>query len=791
MNIGTVVSTAAKITYTAWNHFRSSKNGYINAIIRCLSKATQEQYEYLRNKITNYTGLPDSRLIYWETKSLKRFFKTKFSKGFVFHSYDSKQLAKEIEPYFILSGHTLSDMEKQRIVQNIIISAQQVYQEEQTMDPKVINFIGMQYGVMIKNILDFVSDLPELTKKLDQLKQNIIHTQENDDFSDFLTMYRQCVSLYESEDYLECLYRVNNFLTKYEPSIEEKIALILLEVGAYYQQYNYDMAYQRLLLIEDEAIKINDNLSLKFYGIKGTILSEKGTKESNNELKKKAIVCFEHQLYLIDNEINNLSLVEIYYNLGTTYSNLAENEECIQKAIEYFELALELDNTKPELFKNLGTVYGLAHRHDEEVECYKRALDINPSLFEGLCAMAFVERKYYNNAEKAIDYYKRALKQESELIRFPSVFYWMADAYLELDNLEDALISIEKGLKYEPTSLYMIEKKIDILYELQINNPKKYAQPYIDFILTNFSNINDVIASKIVMAYLFAEEFTKAEDFLGTLADEVRMSTSLHECYFYWASMMISTEQDEKAGEIVDTYIDLETLENHRHKSFYYYIKGMASSNAGNFYDALSHYLNLLVYNNIFKPHEVLNFIGQTYLYLEDYNQSRIYYRKAQKEAGDSLFDIELGLCKAYIGLKRIKPAIVSLKEMARISALHFVTVKNLKNRNQLNNKDLLDECRMNDINSCIIEIYLLEFKERLFEQLGKLAENEEDRESIVEKLIKSEEEQESAAKKSIAFLSRLLIEISKEFFSIAKDFPNIIEGDIQQKLERVRKEML
>ncbi len=143
----------------------------------------------------------------------------------------------------------------------------------------------------------------------------------------FQSLYTDCILLYNRKEYNSLIGLLEQALNNTELNNEERIALFFLQSGVYYNQYNYDVAYEKLICIEDLDLDRNTQLKLSYLALKGSVLSEKGLKESNTQLTKLGTQCFEQQLQLVQaDECDNHLLWSIYYNLGTSYMSVIEKK---------------------------------------------------------------------------------------------------------------------------------------------------------------------------------------------------------------------------------------------------------------------------------------------------------------------------------------------------------------------------------------------------------------------------------------------------------------------------------
>lgn len=115
---------------------------------------------------------------------------------------------------------------------------------------------------------------------------------------------------------------------------------------------------------------------------------------------------------------------------------------------------------------HIGTVYYRLNQHDKEIECYDKALEINPYLTEAKISKGLTIAKIYNKYNEALDILENVDDNNSGLSkRWPYFYYWISAIYLANNNLESALLSINKYILCKPDDkygIYLKFKKLDI-----------------------------------------------------------------------------------------------------------------------------------------------------------------------------------------------------------------------------------------------------------------------------------------------------------------------------------------
>lgn len=109
--------------------------------------------------------------------------------------------------------------------------------------------------------------------------------------------------------------------------------------------------------------------------------------------------------------LNNNPISEYYYLAGKIYCNIAiqEDENEYENALEAFQNASQLDNTKKEYYLEMGKIYAEVFREEEEaIECYIKALEIEES--DEICALIADQYFFLNDYEQQAIYYNKALQ---------------------------------------------------------------------------------------------------------------------------------------------------------------------------------------------------------------------------------------------------------------------------------------------------------------------------------------------------------------------------------------------
>jgi tetratricopeptide (TPR) repeat protein len=195
--------------------------------------------------------------------------------------------------------------------------------------------------------------------------------------------------------------------------------------------------------------------------IRACILVEKGISEKNRESVCQGLQVFEHLLATI-----SVRPWHIFYNLGNALSALGRHQE----AIALYKQALDLEQNTPDIWKNLASSYHLAGDHGLEMECFGKALELDPLKPEALVSKAVSLMIDFRKPEEALPLLETALRCGLDLpVRWPQIWYWLATAYLRNGRLQDCLKSADNGLAHRPGDLALRKLKSDVFVKLVQN----------------------------------------------------------------------------------------------------------------------------------------------------------------------------------------------------------------------------------------------------------------------------------------------------------------------------------
>ncbi len=205
----------------------------------------------------------------------------------------------------------------------------------------------------------------------------------------------------------------------------------------------------------ERALALNPR-SHRNKAIKGCILCEYGIETGSRPLLIGARAVFEELA-------PEASDYYAHYNLGNALSGLKDWERARD---EYLE-ALNFNDKVPQIWKNLGTTYFHLRDHAKELECYDRALQLNPQLAQALISKANTIAAVHKNYVQAIELLDQALSADPDVAgRWTHMFWWKAFYLINLRRSPEALAVIETGLAHTPANRHLFDLKASVLSPL-------------------------------------------------------------------------------------------------------------------------------------------------------------------------------------------------------------------------------------------------------------------------------------------------------------------------------------
>ena len=201
----------------------------------------------------------------------------------------------------------------------------------------------------------------------------------------------------------------------------------------------------------DAGLKIHrDNAEILF-------VKAKALKDKDSESSQKI---FDNLLKRCNRDIQENKLTEEAWILkGKILSEFNENKH----AIECYSKALEINPENEELLVKKALLHSIEYDHYSEIDCYKKAIEVNPLNYEYNEKIGDIYHIWIEDDENAVRYYAEALKINPE-----NRYLWNKKGKLEkeLGKYEDALESFTSKAELSPDENTIISKA-EILCKLK------------------------------------------------------------------------------------------------------------------------------------------------------------------------------------------------------------------------------------------------------------------------------------------------------------------------------------
>lgn len=154
---------------------------------------------------------------------------------------------------------------------------------------------------------------------------------------------------------------------------------------------------------------------------------------------------------------------QLSYNLGNVLSALGEHQE----AITHYRQVLKLEIRESTIWKNLASAYHLVGDHRAEMECFDKALELDPLKPEALVSKGVSLLIDFEKPEEAASLLERALRFSPDwAVQWPHIWYWLGEAYRKHGSLRQALHWVEDGLDHQPGHLALKRLMSELLVDL-------------------------------------------------------------------------------------------------------------------------------------------------------------------------------------------------------------------------------------------------------------------------------------------------------------------------------------
>ena len=123
-------------------------------------------------------------------------------------------------------------------------------------------------------------------------------------------------------------------------------------------------------------------------------------------------------------------------------------QDRVQKAIEHYEKALEMDYLLIQAYSNLATAYNISGKNEKAVSVLNRLIELEPEYGRAYYLHGLLMHELGNETD-AINDLEQAIRFDAGNFRY---YYNLSNMYLQTGKLKEAEETIDKGLKIEPSS---------------------------------------------------------------------------------------------------------------------------------------------------------------------------------------------------------------------------------------------------------------------------------------------------------------------------------------------------
>lgn len=223
-----------------------------------------------------------------------------------------------------------------------------------------------------------------------------------------------------------------------------------------YQTYQYDEA----MISINRAIKLSDTIQAR--SIRACILTERGIQRGD-----RASVIEARDIFKSIVEQGRVGAWVDHYNLGRSLSALGVHAQ----AVEHYVTALEFNPNQVQIWTNLANTYHLIGECEKEMECLDKALSLDPARPEALASKGVSLLNDFGKPVQAAVHLEKAVAIDNSMgFRWPHVWYWLAEAYLLVGQLREALQCVDDGLQHQPGFIALRSKKSELLETLVEQN---------------------------------------------------------------------------------------------------------------------------------------------------------------------------------------------------------------------------------------------------------------------------------------------------------------------------------
>ncbi|KPA19039.1 magnetosome protein MamA [Candidatus Magnetomorum sp. HK-1] len=218
--------------------------------------------------------------------------------------------------------------------------------------------------------------------------------------------------------------------------------------------HEHDNSLDDISVAEDELI--GQSMSEKSQTDKKK--KKKNQKQADNDRSGYSTTFYLHAMLLFGGRILHKALsfynslfeltsqekAKIYRNISTHYANKGHHE----KSLEHLKDWVKLEPANQDAHYQLGLALSATGNSASAIRCFEKVLKLNPEHKGGIYhkSILFVKMK---NFEQALEGFKKLC----DITENAKVYYNMGIAYDGLNQVDDAITSLEKAVEIDPDEI--------------------------------------------------------------------------------------------------------------------------------------------------------------------------------------------------------------------------------------------------------------------------------------------------------------------------------------------------
>ena len=292
---------------------------------------------------------------------------------------------------------------------------------------------------------------PDLAEKYLGIAAGAKLDRPGSDSKPSVTINTTARALYDAGDYDAAAVEFRRYLRKTETDTSAWRAL----AWCHYMQRHY----QDALIAINRAVKLHPH-DLGTQRILGCILIESGIQE-----RKRASVVRGKDIFA-DTARTSETWTD-HYNLANALNALGDHEG----ARDSYTAATGIDPSQATAWKNLGSVYEKLRDTAKALECYEKALVLDPNLSEALLAKGILLIRNGDDPVQGATLLSGVLdRHDAACAYWGPAWYWAAYGYYRGGRPLDALRLLADALGHIPNHAGLLDLKAQILSEVWRND---------------------------------------------------------------------------------------------------------------------------------------------------------------------------------------------------------------------------------------------------------------------------------------------------------------------------------